>query len=150
MRVYRCKSRFFCTPLKRYVPAGALFGRYENITKLVMNDNPSTEEDPFGQLVDGFEYDDPAQVTWIYAVEPPPLGTTNSVFTDLGKKDEDEFGNVAGTADGLPENSKLKIDVTTGAMYIQNVTTELWHQIRVTGPDGNVYLEIAQDGVVLP
>ena len=150
MRAYRCKSRFFCSPLKRYIPKDAIFGRYENITKLVMNDNPSTTQDPFGQLVDGIEYDDPGDVTWIYAIEPPPLGTNNTYFEDLGRKDEDEFGNVAGTADGLPSNSKLKIDVTSGVMYIQNVDTLLWHPLRITGPDGNAYLEIGQNGQTLP
>ena len=122
MRAYRCKSRFFCTPLKRYVPRGAIFGRYENITKLVMNDNPSTEEDPFGQLVDGFEYDDPAQVTWIYAVEPPPLGTDNSVFTDLGRKDEDEFSYSAIWVSLIPQSGPTRAPVCRFGLPLRRQT----------------------------
>jgi hypothetical protein len=146
MRVYRTKRRFFCTPLARYVPAGALFARYENVVKLVMNDNPVSDVDPFNQLVDGFVYVEPAQVTWIYAIEPPPLGTDNSYFTDLGAKTEDEFGNVGATDDGLPTNSALRI-ATDGTMYVQNATTSLWHALRANGPDGSAYLELAQNGV---
>jgi len=146
MRAYRCKKRFFCTPLERYVPKGALFARYENVVKLVMNDNPVSDVDPFGQLVDGFIYDDPAEVTWIYGVEPPPLGTSNEYFVDLGRKGEDEFGNVGSTSDGLPANSVLKV-ATDGTTYLQNVTTLLWHPLRVNGPDGSVFLELGQNGV---
>ena len=146
MRAYRCKKRFFCQPLARYVPAGALFARYENVTKLVMNDNPISDLDTFNQLVDGFVYVNPEQVTWIYTLEPPPLGTRNDYFTDLGKKDEDEFGNVGSTDDGLPDNSHVRIG-TDGTMYVQNATTLLWHPLRVNGPDGSVYLELGQNGV---
>jgi len=149
MRIYRCKRRFFCTPLKRYVPVGTVFGRYQNITKLVMNDNPSTEVDVFQTLVDGFEYDDPSKVSWIYAIEPAPLGDNDDYFDDLGEKDEDDFGNVAGTSDVLPSNSKLKID-SDGVMFLQNVDTGLWHPLRVTGTDGNVYLEVGQNGQATP
>jgi hypothetical protein len=146
MRAYRCKKRFFCQPLERYVPAGALFARYENVVKLVMNDNPVSDVDPFNQLVDGFVYVVPAEVTWIYAIEPPPLGTNNSYFTDLGKKSEDEFGNVGATEDGLPVNSTLKI-ATDGTIYLQNATTLLWHALRANGPDGSAFLELSQYGI---
>jgi hypothetical protein len=146
MRAYRCKKRFFCQPLKRYVPQGAVFGRYENVVKLVMNDNPVSDVDPFNQLVDGFVYVNPDEVTWIYALEPPPLGTRNDYFTDIAAKDEDEFGNVGATSDGLPSNSQLRI-ATDGTMYLQNATTSLWHPLRANGPDGSVYLELGQNGV---
>ena len=49
----------------------------------------------------------------------------------------------------LPSNSTLRIDVATGKTYFKNATTALWHEVRVNGPDGNVYFEIDQTGVVL-
>ncbi len=147
MKIYENKSRFFCTPLKRYIPEGALVARYENATKIVIIDAPRTDVDPFNQLVDGFEFDNPKEVTWLYGVEPPPLGDDTTQFTLIGQKDEDEFGNTGATDDGLPPNSQLRIGLITGGMYLQNVDTLLFHPLRITGPDGSVSLQVGQNGV---
>jgi len=147
MKIYEAKSRFFVSPLKRYIPAGAFVARYENITKIVIVDDPRSDLDPFNTLVDGFEYDDPAFVTWIYELEPPPLGTNNNFFRLIGQKDEDEFGNTGATGDGLPPASALRIDTVTGQVYIFNAGENLYYPLRISGPDGNVYIEIGQDGV---
>jgi len=146
MKIYRAKQRFFCTPLKRYIPAGALIGRYENATKITLQDSPQSDQDPFSTLIDGFVFDDPNCVTWIYYVDPPPLGTNTEFFEVLDSKDEDQFGNVSATSDGLPDNSKLKIHA--GIPYLFNTDTNRWHAFRASGPAGNVTLEIDQNGVL--
>lgn len=147
MKIYRCKKRFFCTPLKRYIPINALIGRYENATKFVLQDSPQSDQDPFNTLMDGFVFSDPSDVSWIYAIEPSPLGTNETFFDVIDSKDEDEFGNVSGTSDGLPVASKLKI--VNDIPYLYNPTTGKWNAIRVSGVDGNVSLDIDQTGVVI-
>ena len=143
MKVYRCKQRFFCTPLKRYIPVDALIARYENVTRLILVEAPSSDKDIwFNILSDGFVFELPKEVTWFYIIEPP---NNTALFELVDTKDEDDYGNVSGTGDGLPANSKLKIHA--GIPYLQNVDTGLWHAIRVSGPDGNVSIDIAQNGV---
>jgi hypothetical protein len=124
-----------------------LIGRYENATRIVLQDAPQSDQDPFITLIDGFVFDDPSTVTWLYSIEPPPLGTNTSFFDYVDSKDEDPFGNVSGTADGLPANSKLKIE--NDIPYLFNITTGKWNAIRVSGNDGNVSLDIDQQGVVI-
>jgi hypothetical protein len=150
MKVYRCKKRFFCTPLKRYLPVGALIARYENAARIVLSEAPQSDQDVFNVLVDGFVYDDPKTVSWLYSVEPPPLGHDSRYFVVVGSKDEDQFGNVSGTSDGLPSNSKLKIDVSDGTIYLQSVTNGLWYPVRLSGVDGSVAIEVGQIGKALP
>ena len=82
MKVYRCIQRFFATPLKRYIPVNARICRWENVAKLVVSDAPESD-DLFTILFTGQEYDDPEQVTWIVAVEPPPLGTNTDWLSSL-------------------------------------------------------------------
>ncbi len=147
MKIYRCIQRFFCTPLKRYIPVGALIGRYENAARIVLQDAPQSDQDPFSTLTDGFVFDDPASVTWLYHVEPAPLGTNSTFFEVVESKDEDDFGNVSGTSDGLPAHSELRI--VNNIPYLYNITTGKWNAIRVSGPDGNVSLDIDQTGVVI-
>lgn len=147
MKIYRSKQRFFCTPIKRYIPVGALIGRYENATRIVLQDAPQSDQDPFITLIDGFVFDDPSTVTWLYSIEPPPLGTNTSFFDLVDSKDEDQFGNVSGTADGLPAHSELRI--VNNIPYLYNLTTGKWNAIRVSGNDGNVSLDIDQQGVVI-
>ena len=147
MKIYEAKSRFFVSPLKRYLPAGAYVARYESVTKITIVDSPRSDVDPFNTLVDGFEIDDPAKVTWIYELEPPPLGTNNAFFKLIGQKDEDEFGNTGASADGLPPNSLFRINTTTGVPYFYNADTDLYYPVRLTGPEGGVYMEVGQSGV---
>lgn len=147
MKIYETKSRFFVSPLERYLPKGSYVARYENVTRIIIVDEPRSDLDPFNTLVDGFEYDDPAQVTWIYEIEPPPLGTRNNFFKLVGQKDEDPYGNVGSTGDGLPNASHLRIDTVTGVPYVYNADTDLYYPLRATGPDGNVYLEVGQNGI---
>lgn len=147
MKIYEAKLRFFVSPLKRYLPQGAFVARYENITKITIVDSPRSDVDPFNTLTDGFEIDDPSKVTWIYELEPAPLGDNDTFFTLTGSKDEDEFGNTGATGDGLPDVSKLRIDTVTGVIYLKNDTTNLFYPLRITGSDGNAYLEVGQNGV---
>lgn len=147
MYIYRNKSRFYVSPWGDYLPAGAMIARYEGATKIVVQNSPRSDVDPFNTLVDGFELDDPAKISWIYEIEPPPLGNNTKFFEVVGRKDEDGYGNVGGTSDGLPDDSLFRIDVTTGIPYIYNADTGLYYPLRVTGPDGNVYLEVGQVGV---
>jgi len=145
MKVYRCKQRFFCTPLKRYLPIGALVARYENVTRLIIVDAPQTDQDViFNIMTDGLIYELPKEVTWFYSIEPP---NNTVLFEYMTSKDEDAYGNVSATNDGLPANSSLKI--SGGVPFLQNVDTNKWHAFRVSGPDGNVTLDIAQNGVNL-
>lgn len=151
MKIYRCIKQFHCTPLKRYLPVGALVARYENATKIVIQDAPRSDLDIlFNVLADGFEYVEPSMVTWIYTVEPPPLGTHTDLFVLAGSKDEDAYGNVSGTPDGLPANSTMKIRTSDGVPFIQSVSNGLWYPIRLVGVDGGVSMEIGQVGVVEP
>jgi len=142
MKIYKCVQRFFCQPLKRYIPVDALIARYENAVRIVIQDAPQSDQDVYNTLVDGFVYDSPSDVTWFYHVEPP----LTAFFVLVGTKDEDAYGNVSGTADGLPVNSTLK--VVNNIAYLKNTTTSKWHAISVSGPDGNVTLDIEQVGVV--
>ena len=141
MKIYRCDQRFYCTALLKYIPVGALLARYENATRLVLQDAPQSDN-YWGILTDGFVYDSPKEVTWFYAIEPP----AQTLFSLLDSKDEDQYGNVSGTSDGLPDNSKLKVHA--GIPYLFNLDTNRWHSFRASGPVGNVTLEIDQDGVI--
>ena len=150
MKIYRNKRTFFCTPLKKYLPAGAMIARYENATKIVVQDSPESDTNPFNIVADGIQYDDARYVTWLWAVEPPPLGTNTKMFDVVGSKDEDDYGNVSATADGLPVNSELRIRASDGMPFMKSVTNGLWYPIRLSGTDGNVVLQIGQTGVVTP
>jgi hypothetical protein len=143
MKTYQCIKRFFCQPLKRYIPTGALVARYENATRIVIQDAPQSDQDKYNILVDGIVYEKPTDVSWFYSIEPP---STTDLFVLIGTKDEDAYGNVGGTTDGLPVASKLKIHADIP--YLYNTTTGKWHAIGVSGPDGNVTLDIDQTGVV--
>ena len=81
--------------------------RYENVTRIILVEAPQSDQDIiFNILTDGFIYELAQEVTWFYAIEPP----NNTVMFELiATKDEDAYGNVSGTSDGLPANSKLKI-----------------------------------------
>jgi hypothetical protein len=150
MKIYRCKRTFFCTPLKKYIPTGAMIARYENATRIVLQDAPASDTNPFNILADGFVYDDPSTVTWLWAVEPPPLGTNTKVFDYVSSVTEDAYGNVGGTPDGLPVNSQLKIRVSDGQPFMRSVTNGRWYPIRLSGVDGSVTLQIGQTGEVTP
>jgi hypothetical protein len=115
------------------------------VTRLIIVDAPQSDKDIlFNILTDGFIYELAKEVTWFYVIEPP----NNTVMFDyVTSKDEDAYGNVSATSDGLPVNSMLKI--SGGVAFLQNVNTNLWHAIRVSGPDGNVTLDIAQNGTSL-
>jgi len=149
MYIYQCSRRFFCTSLERYIPVGAIIARYENAVRIVVDDAPQSDQDPFNVLVDGISYDDPAQVSWIYGVEPPPLGTsTAGWFVTIATKAEDAYGNVsANGGGGLPSNSELKVDETTGKVYLKSSTNGLFYQIRIHGVDGSAAVEVGQTGV---
>jgi hypothetical protein len=150
MKIYRCKRTFLCTPLEKYMPAGAMVARYENATRLVIQDAPETNTNPFGVLVDGIVYEDPAHVTWMWKVEPPPLGTNTKLFELVASEVEDAYGNVGGTPDGLPSNSKLKVRTSDGQPFLQSATNGKWYPIRLIGTDGNVSLQVGQTGEVHP
>src|ERR1039457_4105842 len=100
MKIYRCKKQFLCNPLKQYIPVGALVARYENITKIVVQNAPRTDVDYSSVLVDGLVYQDPNMVTWIYTMEPPPLGTNTKFFEVIGQAAEDAYGNGSATPGG--------------------------------------------------
>lgn len=140
MKIYQCTQRFFCTPLKRYIPVGAYIGRYENAVRLVLQDAPQSDQDPFNILIDGQVYEDPKEVTWFYVIEPPAVA---SLFILIATKDEDQFGNVTSSVSGDI------LFVKNGVPYLRNASTGKYHAIRVNGPDGAVSLEIEQIGVVL-
>jgi hypothetical protein len=141
MKIYQCTQRFFATPFKRYIPVGAYMGRYENAVRLVLQDAPQSDQDPFTTLMDGWVFDDPSQVSWFHQIESS--GSVNNFFVLIGTRDEDAFGNVTGgsSGDGLI--------VRSGIPYLKNASTGKYHEIRTNGPDGSVTLEIAQVGVVL-
>jgi hypothetical protein len=46
---------------------------------------------------------------------------------------------------GFPSNSKIRID-GSGDIFMENVTTGLWHQIQIDGADGSAYFEINPTG----
>ena len=121
-------------------------GRYENTHRLVVNSLISKKTEDL--LSDGVEYDNPALVVWFYAMEPPPLGEAVGWFREIETREEEKLFTIMAT--GLPANSHLQIGSTTGYIYMENATTGLWHRIRINGPDGNVYMEIAQNGIVSP
>ena len=148
MYVYRCSQRFLCTPLGRYIPEGAHIARYENAVRLILDDAPVSDQDPFNVIVDGVEYSNPAQVTWFYGMEPPPLGSVVGRFTVIATKDEDAYGNVSSNGGGLPSNSELKVE-SDGKVYLESVTNGLFYQIRMSGTDGSAAIEVAQTGIVL-
>lgn len=141
MKIYQCTQRFFATPLKRYIPQGAYMGRYENAVRLVLQDAPQSDQDPFSTLLDGFVFDDPSQVSWFHQIESS--GSITNFFTLIGVLPEDQFGNVTGgtSGDGFI--------VRSGIPYLKNVTTGKYNAFRVSGVDGNVSLDIDQTGVVL-
>ena len=141
MKIYICTQRFFATPLKRYIPVGGLVGRYENAVRLVLQDAPQSDQDPFSTLMDGFVFDDPSQVSWFHQIESS--GSINNFFVLSGTKDEDAFGNVVGGSSGDG------IIIKGGIPYLKNATTGKYNAIRVSGPDGSVSLDIDQTGVVL-
>jgi len=95
MIVYRCKSRFLCSALGRYIPVGATIARYENAIRLVVNYDPNGAVTLDTILRDGIVYEDPKLVKWFYGVEPPPTGSfTGDIFEKISTVPEDEYGNV--------------------------------------------------------
>ena len=140
MKIYRCNQRFFCQPLKRYIPASAYVARYENAVRLVIQDAPQSDQDPFNVLIDGEVYDSPARVTWFYGLE------TNSTFFSLvSSATEDAFGNVS--IGGFTANSKMKI--FNDVPYLQNPTDGLWYAFGITGVPPNVTFVLSQNGIVI-
>ena len=139
MKIYRCKQRFFATPLKRYIPVDALIVRYENAVRLVLQDAPQSDQDPFSTLMDGFVFDSPDQVSWFQQIVSS--GVVTEFFTLISTLYEDQFGNVTGG------NSGDGFIVRGGVPYLKNATTGKYNAIRASGPNGNVTLEIDQVGV---
>ena len=90
-KIYRCKKRLFASPLKRWIPVGAHICRWESLAKIVVADAP-TSNNVQNILIEGVEYDNPSQVTWFYAVEPPPLGTNTDFFTLIGSFPDNDCG----------------------------------------------------------
>ena len=141
MKIYQCTQRFFATQLKRYIPIGSYMGRYENAVRLVLQDAPQSDQDPFSTLLDGFVFDSPDQVSWFHQIESS--GNITQFFTLVGTLNEDAFGNVTGG------NSGDGFIVRSGVAYLKNATTGKYNAIRASGADGNVSLDIDQIGVVL-
>ena len=141
MKIYQCTQRFFATPLKRYIPIGAYMGRYENAVRLVLQDAPQSDQDPFSTLLDGFVFDSPGEVSWFHQIESS--GSVTQFFTLIGTKDEDAFGNVTGGSSGDG------IIIKNGIPYLKNATTGKYNAIRANGVDGAVTLQIDQVGVIL-
>lgn len=89
------------------------------------------------------------------------LGTTEEMLMtgDITTPGVCVFFNLSGTrnieigswsaGDGLPVNSKLRI-AADGTPHLKNDSNGLYYPFRVDGPDGNVYFELNQTGVVLP
>jgi hypothetical protein len=125
--------------MKRYIPVGALIGRYENAARLVLQDSPQSDKNKFNILMDGQVYTDPTCVAWFYEVEPPKA----NFFILIGQKDEDQFGNVTSSSSGDT------IIIQNGVPYLKNATTGLYNAIRSNGVDGAVSIEISQVGVAL-
>jgi len=95
MLVYRCKSRFLCSALGKYIPVGATVARYENAIRIVVNFDPNGVVKLDAILRDGICYEDPKYVQWFYGVEPPPNGTfTGGIFEYVLTEWEDAYGNV--------------------------------------------------------
>jgi len=147
MYVYRCLRRFFCTPLERYIPVGAHVARYENAVRVVLDEAPQSDQDPFNVLVDGIEYAAPEEVTWLYGMEPAPLGSVSGWFTVIATKEEDAYGNVSSDGGGLPPNSELKVGETTGKVYLKSQTNGLFYQLRMSGGDGSASIQVGQTGI---
>ena len=102
MRIYSCKKRFFSSALERFVPVGARVCKFENVTKLVLTEAPTSQLDPLVTTIDDVEYTDPAQVTWFGVVEPSPVGSNEEFFDFVETLAEDSCGNVMpGGAAGL-------------------------------------------------
>lgn len=150
MRAYRCLSRFFCTPLERYIPANAIVARYENAIRLVINFEPAGL--PFDEVISlGQEYEKPEDVQWFYALEPPPGGTVTSHFVYVESKPEDAYGNVgAGGGSGTqgPQGpvgavtviplGNVSGDVATNAASGAIFTATLTGGITLKNPTGAV------------
>jgi len=144
MKVYECVNRFFCGPLKQWIPVGAMFARYENITKMVVNLEPNNIN--FVLWSSGTEYTEAKDITWLYVIEPPPLGTNTKYLTLVSSLAEDPFGNITSA---LPVNGDLQIG-SDGKAYLKDETDNLFYPIRVNNLAGVVAVEVGQAGVVTP
>lgn len=80
MEFYRSIMSFYVPEITHTIPEGALVARYENSVKLLLLDSPSDPSDIDELLTTGVPYTTPATVTWIYPIEPPPLGTDTTHF----------------------------------------------------------------------
>ena len=140
MKIYECQLRFFCQPLKRYIPVGAFIARYENATRLVVQDAQQSDQDPFNILVDGQVYDSPDTVTWFYGLE-----TNTTFFILTSTVAEDAYGNVS--TGGFTPTSKLKI--YNDIPYLQNPTDNLWYAFGIVGVPPNVTFVLSQNGIVI-
>lgn len=90
MRIYEVKKRFYVSTIGRYVNVGARIYRWENISKLIIDDDP--QGDPtFYATVDGLELDGASQVVWIEVMEPPNV---TKFMTLVGTETEDSGGNI--------------------------------------------------------
>jgi hypothetical protein len=111
MKIYRCKKRFLCGPLERYIPVGAHVARYDNIVKIALLDAPDSEN-LFSILVNGVEYATPDKVTWISVLVPP---TNLDYFDFVSSIEEDAYGNVS-TDTGSVDYVVPVWNITSGAV----------------------------------
>jgi hypothetical protein len=152
MLVYRCKSRFFCSPLKEYIPEGATIARYENAIRLVINFDPNGLVVLDTILRDGICYEDPKYVQWFYKVEPPPNGTfAGGLFEYVASEYEDAYGNVGlGT---LPSTHGIKgITVGESTVTVSGVSfgmTPTGIVVSVSKPDDgyNIFATVIQSSI---
>ena len=119
MLVYQCIKRFYCSPLERFIPVGAIVFRYENVTKLALQMAPDTTKDLSVTVAD-FEYDVPEEVVWFYGLESPPTGSgAAGFFTFIEQLPEDVAGGGVASA-GMPSGSDTQIQYNNAGTFGAN------------------------------
>jgi hypothetical protein len=65
MKLYRCTKKVFCSPINRYIPAGAIVYKYENTSKISIQAAPKTD-DKYSVELENFEFSGAEEVSWFY------------------------------------------------------------------------------------
>jgi hypothetical protein len=109
MKVYQCTERFFCTPLERYIPIGAVIYVYENTTKVAIKNAPDSGQNPFNNSISDYEYDEVDKISMFY-----DGGAALSHFIYLKTLPENEAGSGGGGVTQIIAGNNITVSPISG------------------------------------
>jgi hypothetical protein len=124
MKLYRCTKKVFCSPIKRYIPPGAIVYKYENTSKISIQGAPQSDRTISVEL-ENFEFNGAEEVSWFYNSR-----LFNQFFEFVRDIPEDEAGGGAVGLNG--EGYPMQIDTfVLDAIDLFNGCVELTKTILI-------------------